>query len=199
MWLDPGMEKIMQVRWSRASWKGLWDPEPLDETARAMCRRYQPRIPYFLTLTEIPRMRAHIVAGEQVTWRHLAACCAVPCGFPPVRLDGRLYVDGGVLGAMPLWAAVDRGATHAVAVDSLPEMPSRIIRAAARLACRIGGSTRAGAGIPVLRVTRGRSLGTLGDAIHWSAENARRWIGWGEADGAEAARQLASDHALPLK
>ena len=144
-------------------------------------------------------MRACIVAGEDVTWRHLAACCAVPCGFPPVSIDGRLYVDGGVLGAMPLWAAIDRGATRAVAVDSLPVMPSRVIRTAARLACWIGGSARGEAGIGIIRVTRERGFGTLQQAIRWSPDNARRWIEMGEQDGAEAARQLASDRLLPLK
>src|SRR6476646_1616823 len=92
VWLDPKMTRMMKTRWGRSSWKGLWDPAPLEEAARTLCDRYQPRIPFFLTLTQVPRMRACIVAGENVTWRHLAASCAVPCGFPPVSIDGRLYV-----------------------------------------------------------------------------------------------------------
>ena len=199
LWLNPAMARIMRVRWRWSSWQGLWDPAPLEEAARAMCKQYQPRIPYFLTLTEIPRMRARLVPAAEVTWRHLAASCAVPCGFPPVRIGGRWYVDGGVLGAMPLWAAIDCGATRAVAVDSLPEMPSRIVRTAARLACRIGGSRRTDTGIDILRVTPGRALGSLREAIQWSAANARRWIEWGEEDGAAAARRLATERVLPLK
>jgi hypothetical protein len=78
-------------------------------------------------------------------------------------------------------------------------MPSRAVRTAARLACWIGGSAREVAGIDVVRVTRECGLGTLQEAIRWSPDNARRWIELGEQDGAEAARQLASDRLLPLK
>jgi NTE family protein len=196
MWLQPSMAEMMRVRWRWSSWKGLWDPAPLERSARALVERYRPRIPYALTLTELPRMRARIVPGEEVTWRHLVASCAVPCGFPPVWIGGRLYVDGGVLGAMPMWAAIDCGATRAVAVDSLPEMPSRVVGAAARAACWVGGSRRDQCAIEIFKI--GRRLGSLGEAIHWNAENARRWIAMGEADGAELARRLASERVLPL-
>jgi len=198
-WLDPAREKVMRVRWRAGSWQGLWDPAPLEEAARALHQRYPPRIPYALTLTQLPRMRPRLVPGEEVTWRHMVASCAVPCGFPPVRIDGKLYVDGGVLAALPLWAAAARGATRAIAIDALPEIPSRIVKAAARMAYRFGRNRLATDGLEVFKVSRGCALGSLDDAIHWKAANARRWIEMGEEDGAQAARRLASEHALPLK
>src|SRR5581483_391650 len=94
IWLDPRMEKMMRVRWRWSSWQGLWDPEPLETAARELFERYHPRIPYVLTVTHVPWMRARMVRGEQVTWRHLAASCAVPSGFPPVNIEGKRYVDG---------------------------------------------------------------------------------------------------------
>jgi len=198
-WLDPARAQIMRVRWRWASWKGLWDPAPLERAAHALHQRYQPRIPYALTLTEVPRMRPRLVRGEEVTCRHLVASCAVPCGFPPVEIEGKHYVDGGVLAALPLWAAAACGAARAIAIDALPEMPSAVVRAAARMAYRFGRNQLAANNLVVVKVTHGRVLGSLGDAMHWKAAHARRWIEWGEQDGAAAARRLASDHALPLK
>src|SRR5436190_8022136 len=148
-WLDPGMVKMMRVRWRWSSWKGLWDPEPLEQAARDLFERYRPRIPYALTLTRIPWMRPRLVRGEDVTWQHLAASCSVPAGFPPVALDRGLYVDGGVLGALPMWAAKACGVTRAVAVDALPEMPSLLVRTAARLASVVAPA-RSCEGIEVL-------------------------------------------------
>ena len=197
IWLDPRMEKMMRVRWRWSSWKGLWDPEPLETAARELCEHYRPRIPFALTLTGIPRPRARLVRGEQVTWRHLAASCSVPTGFPPVAVDGGLYVDGGVLGVLPIWAAVECGADRAVAVDALPEMPSRVVRTAARIGAWMGPRRRGVADIEVLRIAR--KLGSLHDAMHWRAANARRWIEQGEQDAAELAGRLASERAIPLK
>jgi NTE family protein len=197
IWLDPKMEKMMRVRWRWSSWRGLWDPAPLEESARALYERYRPRIPYALTLTEVPRMRARMVRGEEVTWRHLVASCSVPTGFPPVAIDGKLYVDGGLLDVLPLWAAIACGATRAIAVDALPEMPSRVVRTAARMAASVSRRRHAADGIEVLKICR--NLGSLNDAVRWRPDNARRWIEMGEADAAAVAGRLASERVLPLK
>jgi len=199
IWLDPEMTRLMRVRWRRSSWKGLWDPAPLEASTRRLFERYQPRIPYALTLTEVPPMRARLVRGEDVTWRHLVASCAVPCGFPPVRIDGRLYVDGGLLSVLPVWAAVECGATRVIAVNALPIMPSRLVRAAAQVAYKLGPGVRAAEGIEIIHVRREQPLGSLRDAIRWSAANACRWMEMGEQDAGVVARTLASERALPLK
>lgn len=199
IWLDPVMERMMRVRWRSSSWQGFWDPAPLEESARRLFERYQPRIPYALTLTEVPRMRPRLVRGEDVTWRHLVASCAVPCGFPPVRIDGKLYVDGGMLAVLPLWAAAECGATRAVAVNALPVMPSWVVRTFARMAYRVGPGVPASLPLEVLHITRPAPLGSIRDAIHWSRANVLRWIDWGEQDALPVARALASERALPLK
>jgi len=197
IWLDPKMDKMMRVRWRWSSWQGLWDPAPLVEAARALYDRYRPQIPFALTVTEVPWMRARMVRGEEVTWRHLAASCAVPTGFPPVAIDGKLYVDGGVMDVMPMWAAIELGATRAVAVNALPEMPSRVVRTAARMA--VSMSRRPGSGKHIETLEIGRKLGSLQDAVRWRPDNARRWIEMGEQDAAAVAGRLASERVLPLK
>jgi len=45
------------------------------------------------------------------------ASCSLPVLFPPVKVQGRLLVDGGVLEMLPLQKAVDAGATRIIAID----------------------------------------------------------------------------------
>ena len=199
IWLDPAMERIMRVRLRWSCWQGLWDPAPLEENARRLYDRFRPRIPYALTLTEVPRMKPRLVRGGEVTWRHLVACCAVPCGFPPVRIDGRLYVDGGLLGVLPVWAAVECGATRVIAVNAMPFMPSWAARTVAGMAYRLGPGLPNSPAVEILHVSRPRPLGALHDAIRWTRANALRWMELGAEDAAEVARALATERALPLK
>jgi hypothetical protein len=89
-----------------------------------------------------------------------------------------------------------------VAVNALVVMPSRTIRAAARLGCWIGSPKIASSDFEVLRIEREGPLGTLRDAVRWSKANAQRWIEMGEEDGARAARELAgltTRGGIPLK
>ncbi len=55
----------------------------------------------------------------------VCASIAVPGIFPPVRIDGRMLIDGGVASPMPVWAARRLGAQTVVAVSLKPETPSR--------------------------------------------------------------------------
>lgn len=50
----------------------------------------------------------------------LAASCALPLYFPPVRLDGRRCGDGGLRGVLPLDAAAHAGIERVVAIDVGP-------------------------------------------------------------------------------
>ena len=45
------------------------------------------------------------------------ASCALPVFYPPAQINGRYFVDGGVIDALPVGRAVERGATRIVAVD----------------------------------------------------------------------------------
>lgn len=45
------------------------------------------------------------------------ASTALPPYFPPWKIDGRRYMDGGILAKLPLKPAVERGATQIVALD----------------------------------------------------------------------------------
>jgi predicted acylesterase/phospholipase RssA len=99
-----------------------------------------------------------------------------------VRIDGRLYVDGGLLDTLPVWAAAEMGATRVIAVNALPLMPSRSLRAAVRVVRMLGRKSAKASGIDLVTISPRGPLGSVRDAITWSAENVRKWIQQGEDD-----------------
>ena len=165
-WLDPSTAALMR----RA---------PLYAKARHLAERYQPRVPFGLTIVEVPRLRAHIVPGAQIGWQHLAATCSIPVVFPPVHIHGKLYVDGGFLGALPLWAAEEMGATRAIALNCLTTWPFRTLRT-------VIPARRPSASLEVIRIQPSQPLGSLRDTFHWSAAKIERSIALGELDGKRA-------------
>jgi NTE family protein len=165
-WLDPSTATLMRSA-------------PLHAKARRLFECYQPRVPFGLTVVEAPRLRSHIVRGPEIGWQHLAATCSIPVVFPPVRIGGKFYVDGGFLGALPLWAAEEMGATRAIAINCLTTWPFRLVR-------KVIPPRQPGAGLEVVRIEPSTALGSLRDACRWSAANTRRWIALGELDGKRA-------------
>ena len=45
------------------------------------------------------------------------ASCALPVFYPPAEINGRYFVDGGVIDALPVGRAAERGADRIIAVD----------------------------------------------------------------------------------
>ncbi|MBZ5729221.1 MAG: patatin-like phospholipase family protein [Acidobacteriia bacterium] len=183
-WMDPHTAQIMQPGLHRF---GVLRPGMLHERARSLFRRFQPRIPFGLTLAEVPRLRPCLVRDREITWQHLAAACSIPFGFPPVRIGGKQYVDGGLLGALPLWAAEEMGATRAIAVNALNTLPFRVLHKVMR-------ARRPTAALEVTLIEPSTPLGSLRSAVVWSRANIERWIAQGECDGKQAAGAGATLH-----
>jgi NTE family protein len=141
---------------------------------------------------QVPQLRLVRVPHDRITPLHLMASCAVPFGYPPVRIDGRLYVDGGLLDVLPVWAAAEMGATRVIAVNVLPQMPTRPLRAVLRAVRFFGQKPAAVPGLDVLRVSSRMPLGTIRDALTWNAENVERWIRQGEDDARGLDERLRS-------
>jgi NTE family protein len=182
-WLDPRTARLIRARLPRFPWQGFFDPAPLEEMAGDLVSRYSPKVPFGGAVVEVPALRPRLIRGEEITSRHLLAICAIPIAFPPVRLNGQLCVDGGLLSALPLWAATQMGATHAVALDVLPRMPSAVLRAGVSLVRRIASPLPPTGALEVLRVSTGRPLGPLRSAMRWNLPDIREWIRLGEQDG----------------
>jgi NTE family protein len=46
------------------------------------------------------------------------ASCALPLFYPPAEIDGRYFVDGGVVDALPIMRAAERGAEMIISIDA---------------------------------------------------------------------------------
>jgi len=176
-WLDPRTAELMRIGIHRS---GILRPDGMHQKARELFARYRPRMPFGLTVVEVPRFKPRLVRDSDVTWQHLAATASIPLCFPPVPILGRSYVDGGFPGsALPLWAAEEMGATRAIAVLCLTTLPFRILRHVVR-------SRHSSSALEVIRFEPSEPLGSLRQAIHWTAANIVRWIELGERDANRA-------------
>jgi NTE family protein len=175
-WLDPKTAGIMRVGLHRSGWLR---PEGLLERAKGLFAAGRPRIPFALTITEARGLRVRVVRGEDVRWEHLAATCAIPLSFPPVRIDGRRYVDGGLKGALPLWVAEQMGADCAIGLHCLTIQPFPLIR-------KILPPRRASPSFDAIVIEPSPKLGSLRDAVVWNSSNVERWIEQGAEDALRA-------------
>src|SRR5580765_1737964 len=111
----------LRERWLDSSLARFTD---LHSNIRRMMAHYTPRIPLAITATELPRMKPRIFRDSEITWQHLAASCALPVVLPQVRIGSHWYSDGGLLGALPSWAAAELGAKRIIGLQALPEPTS---------------------------------------------------------------------------
>jgi NTE family protein len=165
-WLDPLTAQLMRHH-------------ALHKKARHLFETYHPRVPFGLTVVDLLKFRPRLFRGAEIEWAHLAATCSIPGVFPPVRIGGRRYVDGGLLGALPLWAAKEMGATRAVALNCLNTRSFRLLHRSFRW--RIPRVS-----LDVVRIEPSVPLGSMLDTVVWSAAKVERWIALGERDGSSA-------------
>lgn len=93
------------------------------------------RIPLRITATDICSGQRRVFASGSLT-QAVMASTAVPGLFPPVTIDGRMYVDGGVTSGGDIAAAVAEGATTVVFIDLRPmftdQCPRNVLEVIAR-------------------------------------------------------------------
>jgi predicted acylesterase/phospholipase RssA len=182
-WLNLGEASAYRWKFPAGFFGGVLNSDPLQRAIRDIYESFTPRIEFATVLTDLLRLGPRIVHGSEVTWRHLVATTAIVGIFDQVRIDGRLYSDGGLLSAVPLWAAAELGATKALVIDVLPETPGLIAKTF------VGGMRLlspfrppANPSIETITVTPRSLLGPPLDSIYWKRENVERWIRQGEAE-----------------
>lgn len=71
---------------------------------------------------------------------HALASAAIPLLFPPVTIDGELYLDGGLRQNTPIAPALRLGATHIFAIGSSREVKGVVSNEGAQTAPRVPGA-----------------------------------------------------------
>lgn len=159
------------------------DLKQLSANLRELTERCTLTTEFAVVVTDLLRLKPRVYRGREVTWRHLAASCAVPLAFAPVAIEGRLMLDGGLLNPLPVWAAVELGATEILALHALPEIPSVWLQPFVRVFRGIFGVHPPVP--PQVRCTTilpRKKLGSLHDALHWERGNIERWLQQGYED-----------------
>jgi NTE family protein len=155
----------------------------LPETARALVEARPLELDYAVVLVDPLRMQPHTFSGSEVTARHLIASCAVPGAFPPQKIGETWYVDGGLLNPLPVWVAVDLGATRIVALNALPAIPFALLQPFVKAFRAVfGHNPSTPANVELITLLPSRRLGNLRDAVRWNRANAERWLAQGAAD-----------------
>jgi NTE family protein len=192
-WLH--LDAAGHYRWKfpRGPLHGVLDTAPLERAIRDLYESFQLRTQFAMVVTDLLKLRPCVIPGHEVSWRHLVATTAIVGLFDQVRLDGRIYSDGGLLSAVPLWAASALGATQALVVDVLPAPPGNIARTFVG-AMRLLSPFRAEvpAGMRVVRLAPPKLLGAPLEAIYWTRANAECWIRAGEEQGAAIKHSIAN-------
>ncbi len=184
-WLDLGDLARHTFRVPRRFTGGIVDARAVERLVREVHSRYTPDIDYGLIITDWLRMRPRLARGPDLTWQHLAASAAIPGLFDQHRIDGRIYRDGGLLDALPLWAAAEMGAERIIAVNALPVPPNGLIRHFMKAVRAVTPrQPKMPQSIEVIQISPSGSLGSANDALCWKRENATRWIEQGRVDAA---------------
>ena len=171
--------------------KELTKFESLPENIRFMMSQQRPRTDFAVAVTDLLRMKPLMFQNDEITWRHMAASCAIPGVFRQYWIDGHLCSDGGLLNPLPIWAAVRLGATHIVAVHALPQIPGPLKPVVKGFRFVAGYNPTTPATIQVEMIMPPRPLGGLNDAIRWKSENIERWLDQGYQQG------LAKNISIP--
>ena len=197
-WLD--LEEAARYRWQapRSVFGGVLNNAPLQRAIRDIHGSYALRSPFAMVATNLLRLRPRVFRDAEVTWRHLAASVAIVGIFDQVRIDGTFYSDGGLLSALPLWAAAELGAERIVAVDVLPEPPGLVAHTFVR-AMKLLSPFRPQApdSIEIVRIAPPALLGAPLDAIYWKRANVEAWIERGRRDARASLEGGEIKHSIP--
>lgn len=147
---DELAQLVLTADWSTfAEWRpnrrlGLLDTSPLERSIEEYvgARQIEDLNLRFGAVAFDPLARELVLLESGSLATALRASSAVPGLFPPVRIDGRLLVDGGVSDNVPVWGARKLGADYviAVGVDSGPAANAGVT---ARVFDSVSGARRA--------------------------------------------------------
>jgi predicted acylesterase/phospholipase RssA len=189
-WLDPAAGDTLKM-FPKRSWrdlgrKGWFDPAPLRAQAEGLWRDYQPRIPFGVVIVQLRGLHARLIQYPNVAAAHLQATCSIPLFLPAVRIDGKRYLDGGLFENIPIWAAIEMGATRIIAIDSMPKVGKGWLRLGIKAAHIFKRRRRYPPDLDLTIISPSETLGDANDAVFWKRANIERWVDMGMRDATRA-------------
>ena len=106
---------------------GFVKGERLEEYVNVMVKNTpleKMRIPFYVVAANIQNGQ-EVVFSKGNTGTAVRASCSIPGIFRPVKIDGRMYVDGGVVSPIAVDAARRLGADIVIAVDISADIDAR--------------------------------------------------------------------------
>ena len=196
-WLDPSAGDALKL-FPNHGWRNGWfDPAPLRAQAERLFREYRPRMPYGLVMVRLRSLSAQLVRHPDVTPAHLQATCSIPLFLPAVQIGGRRYLDGGLFEKVPIWAAVEMGATRIIAIDSMPTRVGKWwLHLGINIAYAFKPPRRYPAELDLTIISPSGSLGDANDAVFWKRENVERWVDMGMRDAVRALTSEVQEAAI---
>lgn len=188
-WRRAAAQGRMQWRFPRSPLDGFLESRQIEEWIRDLHGAYRPKIEYHAVITELVRLKPRLVEGSRVTWKHLAASCALLGVLPQQKLEGAVYSDGGMLSALPMWAAREVNAGFALGLNVMPRMPWPV-RAALRPVRAIRRLTGAADNAVILAPSA--PLGSWNRGIVFDRERIEQWIRQGREDTERALPEIAA-------
>lgn len=171
--------------------QGILDGRPLRQAIHDIHASFQLQTEYALVVTDLLKLQPKIISGVDVTAQHLVASAAIIGIFDQVRLgDGRVYSDGGLLSAVPIWAAAQLGAQRIVVLNVLPQLPGIVAKTFVATMRRLAPPyPQHEASLEIVTIKPPKLLGSFREMLYWTRENAQGWVRQGELDAAEAMRK----------
>ncbi len=183
-WLDPATASLLKLRPKSRVSKGFFETDALTGKAEWLHAAYTPKVPFGLVVVQLPWLETRLIRAADVLPAHLVATCSILFFLPSVAIGGSRFTDGGLLEALPIWAAAEMGATRIIAVHSLPSVAPWWIRAGLGTLRGIKRRPKAPTNLEITMISPSETLGTAHDALIWKSGNIRRWIELGERDAA---------------
>jgi NTE family protein len=183
-WLT--LDCAANYRWRFPIRGGVLDGRSVMASVDDVYAKYRRRVDCAVVVTDLARLRPRIFRNEDVTAALLRASTAIPCIFDQVRIGNKLYSDGGLLNALPIWAAAELGADTIIAVNAMTRLPGLLPNLFVDTVRWISGfRAETPAHAEVIRITPRGFLGTGLDILNWKRENTERWIEQGRRDALE--------------
>ena len=180
-WLDPARQTPPRFRWPASLYDGILDSAALESWIAQLHAAWTPKLRLGITLTRLWDFQQELVEPPAITWQHLAASCGVPLFLRQYRLNGHRYADGGLVTALPVWAALKMGATSLITVNVLAGGRDDLAAAGARLLRWVTRFRPPTPACPVVSLDPPQPLGAPREMMTWNRDRIRRWIEEGRA------------------